>query len=103
MAEVDAAEAKKFCKILILQFSGVDLFLLQSEGSSPSLGIRKRRGGPHVHPRKIKHIAVMYSNPEFKEFNRGSRNDYPDGWWDNWYRVRERNWKSQRCHQWKEK
>lgn len=69
----------------------------------PVEGIRKRRGGQHVRPRKIKHIAAMYSNPEFKEFNRGSRNDYPDGWWDDWYRVRERNWKSQRRHQWKEK
>lgn len=69
----------------------------------PVEGIRKRRGGPHARPRKIKHIAAMYSNPEFKEFNRGSRNDYPDGWWDDWYRVRERNWKSQRRHQWKEK
>lgn len=65
----------------------------------PVEGIRKRRGGPYARPRKIKHIAAMYSNPEFKEFNRGSRNDYPDGW----YRVRERNWKSQRRHQWKEK
>lgn len=69
----------------------------------PVEGIRKRRGGPYARPRKIKHIAAMYSNPEFKEFNRGSRNDYPDGWWDDWYRVRERNWKSQRRHQWKEK
>ena len=45
----------------------------------------------------------MYANPEYKDFNRGSRKDYPIGWWDDWYRSRERNWKSQRRHQWKEK
>lgn len=70
---------------------------------TPVEGIHKRRGGPYVRPRKIKHIAAMYANPEYKEFNRGSRDDYDDGLWDDWYRANERNWKSQRKHQWKEK
>lgn len=65
----------------------------------------KRRGGPSVRPRKLKHIVSIYGNPEYKEFNRGSRSDYSDGWWDDWHRCRERNWKSQskRKHQWKER
>ena len=65
----------------------------------------KKRGGPSVHPRKLKHIALMYSNPEYKKFNRGSRSDYPNGWWDDFYRHTEKNWKrqSKRRHQWKEK
>ena len=69
----------------------------------PVEGIRKRRGGPYCHPRRLRGIAAMYANPEYKDFNRGSRKDYPEGWWDDWYRSRERNWKSQRRHQWKEK
>lgn len=68
----------------------------------PVEGIRKGRGGSHCKPRKIKTIAAMYANPEYKGFNRGSRDDYPDGWWDDWHRSVERNWKSQRRHQWKE-
>lgn len=65
----------------------------------------KRRGGPFVRPRKLKHIVSIYGNPEYKEFNRGSRSDYSDGWWDDWSRCREKNWKSQskRKHQWKER
>lgn len=69
----------------------------------PVEGIRKRRGGPYCRPRRLRGIAAMYANPEYKDFNRGSRKDYPEGWWDDWYRSRERNWKSQRRHQWKEK
>ena len=69
----------------------------------PVEGIRKRRGGPYRRPRRLRGIAAMYANPEYKDFNRGSRKDYPEGWWDDWYRSRERNWKSQRRHQWKEK
>jgi hypothetical protein len=62
-----------------------------------------RRGGPSVRPRRIKHLKAMYANPEYKEFNRGSVKDVPDGWWDDWTRCRERNWKSQSKsrHQWK--
>ena len=62
---------------------------------------RKRRGGPSVRPRRLKHLKAMYANPEYKGYNRGSSKDYPLGWWDDWYRKRERNWKSQRKHQWK--
>jgi len=60
------------------------------------------RGGPSIRPRKIKHIVAMYGNPEYKEFNRGSHKELPDGWWDDWTRSVERNWKSQRKvrHQW---
>ena len=64
----------------------------------------KRRGGPSVRPRKIKHLHAMYLNPEYKEYNRGSRSDIPEGWWDDWYRCRQKSWKSQskRRHRWKE-
>lgn len=63
-------------------------------------------GGPHVRPRRIKPLKKMYyAYPEYKEFNRGSHKDVPDGWWDDWHRCRQKNWKSQskRRHQWKEK
>jgi hypothetical protein len=66
-------------------------------------GIHKRwRGGPSIRPRHIKPIVAMYKNPEYKEFNRGSHKELPDGWWDDWRRVEEKNWKSQRKtrHQW---
>lgn len=62
---------------------------------------RKRRGGPRVKSRRIKHLKAMYANPEYKGFNRGSSKDCPLGWWDDWCRHTERNWKSQRQHQWK--
>lgn len=63
----------------------------------------KRSGGPSVRPRRIMPAKRMYANPEYKEFNRGSHKDLPDGWWDDWYRHREKNWKKHRKHQWKEK
>jgi hypothetical protein len=64
----------------------------------------KRKGGPCVRPRRIKSLKQMYANPEYKEFNRGSHKDVPDGWWDDWYRCNQKNWKKQskRRHQWKE-
>ena len=65
-------------------------------------GIRKWRGGPAVKPRKSKHIKMMYDNPEYKGFNRGSKKEIPGGWWDDLDRSVEKNWKSQRKHQWKE-
>lgn len=63
----------------------------------------KIKGGPNIRPHRIKHIKAMYDNPEYKGFNRGSKKDYPDGWWDDWFRSRDRNWKKQskRRHQWK--
>lgn len=69
---------------------------------TPVVGIHKLRGGPHIRPRKIKQIKTMYANPEYKEFNRGSKKEYPLGWWDDWYRCTEKNWKSQGKyrHQW---
>jgi hypothetical protein len=65
-------------------------------------GIRKWRGGPAVKPRKSKHIKMMYDNPEYKGFNRRSKKEITSGWWDDWDRCIEKNWKSQRKHQWKE-
>lgn len=64
----------------------------------------KRKGGPCVRPRRIKSLKQMYANPEYKEFNRGSHKDVPDGWWDDWYRCNQKSWKKQskRRHQWKE-
>lgn len=62
-----------------------------------------RIGGPTVKHRRVKHLKQMYANPEYKEFNRGSHKDVPDGWWDDWYRHVERNWKRQRKTQWKTK
>jgi len=80
---------------LILLYYGVF-----RETSVPHTG--KHRGGPSIRPRKIKHIVAIYKNPEYKEFNRGSHKELPDGWWDDWTRSVERNWKSQRKvrHQW---
>jgi len=80
---------------LILLYYGVF-----RETSVPHTG--RYRGGPSIRPRKIKHIVAMYGNPEYKEFNRGSHKELPDGWWDDWTRSVERNWKSQRKvrHQW---
>lgn len=66
---------------------------------------KRLRGGPPVRPRRIRHIKAMYGNPEYKEFNRGTKKEVPDGWWDDWYRHNEKNWKfqSKRRHQWKPK
>lgn len=66
---------------------------------------RKIRGGPNVRPRKHKHFALIYDNPEYRGFNRGSRSEFPQGWWDDFYRHTEKNWKrqSKRRHQWKER
>lgn len=62
------------------------------------------RGGSYQSYRKIKHLKQMYANPEYKEFNRGSHKDVPDGWWDDFPpRCNQRSWKKHRKHQWKEK
>lgn len=72
---------------------------------TPVEGIRKWRGGPSVRPRHIKQIKALYANPEYREFNRGSHKEVPNGWWDDCHRCKEKNWKSQskRKHQWKER
>lgn len=68
---------------------------------TPVEGLRKRRGGPSVSkPMHMAHIWRMWGNPECKEFNRGY---CPDKWYEGRERSIERNWKSQRKHQWKEK
>ena len=63
----------------------------------------KYKGGPGHSHRRIKHLKQMYANPEYKEFNRGSHKEVPEGWWDDWSRCRQKNWKKHRKHQWKEK
>lgn len=70
--------------------------------NGPVEHIHKRRGGPCIKSRHIKQIKKMYLDPEQKSFNRGSINDLPLGWWDDWDRSVERNWKSQSKakHQW---
>lgn len=30
---------------------------------------------------------MMYDNPEYKGFNRGSKKEIPSGWWDDWDRC----------------
>ena len=69
----------------------------------PYTGINKY--STTLRPRKLKHVVSMYKNPEFKDFNRGSCSDYPLGYWDDFDRHVEKNWKrqSKRRHQWKEK
>lgn len=69
----------------------------------PVEGIHKWRGGPSCRGRKVTHLKKMYANPEYKEFNRGSRDEVPDWWDDCKFRCRQRSWKSHRKHQWKEK
>lgn len=69
----------------------------------PVEGIHKYRGGSGYRPPKTKHIFAMYANPEYKEYNRGTKKIIPK-WWDDKIRQVEMNWKSQRKtkHQWKE-
>lgn len=68
----------------------------------PVEGIHKWRGGPSFKGRKVTHLKRMYANPEYKDFNRGSRSEVPDWWDDCKYRCIQRSWKSHRKHQWKE-
>ena len=69
----------------------------------PVEGIHKYRGGSGHRPPKTKHIFAMYDNPEYKDYNRGTKKIIPS-WWDDKFRHVEMNWKSQRKtrHQWKE-
>lgn len=69
----------------------------------PVEGLIRRRGGPSCRNRKTARLKRMYSNPEYEEFNRGSHKDIPIWWDDQKFRCCQRNWKSQRKHQWKEK
>lgn len=70
---------------------------------TPVEGIRKIRGGSSHKMPKTKRIFAMYANPEYKDFNRGTKKLIPS-WWDDKFRHVEMNWKSQRKtrHQWKE-
>ena len=62
----------------------------------------RRHGGPSCRNRKVSRLKRMYSNPEYKEFNRGSHKDIPMWWDDQKFRCRQKSWKSHRKHQWKE-
>ena len=62
---------------------------------------RKIRGGGRWSPPHTAKIKRMYNNPEYKEFNRGSKKEVPD-WWDDRTRCVQRSWKEQSKarHQW---
>ena len=66
---------------------------------------RKIRGGcRYGSSPRTKHIFMMYDNPEYKEFNRGSPKVVPK-WWDDKIRCYQRSWKEQsKCRrQWERK
>lgn len=62
---------------------------------------RKWRGGPSQSPPHTVKIIKMYSNPEYKNFNRGSKHNIPT-WWDDRIRCIQKSWKKQTKvkHQW---
>lgn len=62
---------------------------------------KKRRGGPTWSSPHTAGIIRMYANPEYKDFNRGSKHT-GSSWWDDKYRDVQRSWKKQRKmrHQW---
>lgn len=68
---------------------------------TPVSNLATRRGGPYEKKpfHFFKRIYAPFCNPEYKGFNRKGR---PDLWWDVKDRCVERNWKSQRKHQYKE-
>jgi len=68
-----------------------------------SLGGKWNRKGPSHHQPRMRQITAMYKNPEYKEFNRGDKIEFP--WWDDIYRKPQKCWKEQRKtrHQWKGK
>ena len=71
---------------------------------TPVPGTGKCKGGPYSKRPRTKRIAAMYGNPEFKKYNRGCKQNYSCfNCWESPHRCNERNWKSQRKHQWKEK
>lgn len=59
------------------------------------------RGGSFGRAPHTKHIFLMYDNPEYKEFNRGSSCMVPS-YWDDRIRCPQRSWKEQSKarHQW---
>lgn len=68
---------------------------------TPVEGLIRRHGGPYCKkPIHIAHIWRDWGNPEYDRFRRGY---CPDKWYEGGVRHNERNWKSQRRHQWKEK
>lgn len=68
---------------------------------TPVSGLIRHHGGPYCKkPIHIAHIWRDWGNPEYDGFRRGY---CPDKWYEGGARCNERNWKSQRKHQWKEK
>lgn len=68
---------------------------------TPVSGLIRRHGGPYCKkPIHIAHIWRDWGNPEYDGYRRGY---CPDKWYEGGARHNERNWKSQRKHQWKEK
>ncbi len=63
--------------------------------------IHKIRGGPLWSSPHTAKIMRMYLNPEYKEFNRGSKKEIPQ-WWDDRTRRVQKSWKEQSKarHQW---
>ena len=61
----------------------------------------KYRGGSWWRKPHTKHIFLMYDNPEYKEFNRGTKKLVPS-YWDDKIRRPQRSWKEQSKarHQW---
>ena len=80
-------------------FNKVDCNYRYRKDPVPRTG--KRRGGPSWHPPHTAGLKRMYSNPEYKDFNRRSFKGIPN-WWDDRYRQVQKSWKKQRkCrHQW---
>ena len=68
---------------------------------TPVSDLIRHHGGPYCKkPIHIAHIWRDWGNPEYDGFRRGY---CPDKWYEGGARHNERNWKSQRKHQWKEK
>lgn len=62
---------------------------------------RKLRGRKRWRKPRTKHIFLMYDNPEYKEFNRGTKKLVPSCW-DDKIRCSQKSWKEQSKarHQW---
>ena len=63
--------------------------------------VHKWRGGSSQSGPGTARIIRMFANPDYKEFNRGSRHGIPQ-WWDDRSRCVQRSWKEQSKakHQW---
>ena len=66
--------------------------------------VHKWRGGSSHSGPGTARIIRMFANPDYKEFNRGSRHGIPH-WWDDRSRCIQKSWKEQSKarHQWERK